>query len=406
MAADRRVLQLSTRLEIGGAAAIARTLAHELPRHGWSSEVLYGYGPNGRRLNNPPIPDALTVTSPMRAASNLLSHRLVGKDVVGFNPRMRNRLVETIALCELTHIHIAHSHMVAFEALVEVLIEARRPVVWTLHDQWLVTGRCAQPRACTRWQRGCGGCPARGAYPRAILDLSGYEWKKRRALISRLAKEIPVAWVACAEWLADACNSHLPGGVKTISNSVDTEFWAAAQNLRAKAVVENEETLKKQARVLENGCNVLFVCRDLDDKAKVDIDLLNRVAGMTGVNLSVVGANGWGLVSNIKRLGPINDRARLALTLLTHDVLMFTSTVDYAPLTVLEALAVGVPVVALPSAAALELQKAHAITVAEAESALVAAFRDAVLGEYPAAEALNPERMVRDYAQLYESLTP
>lgn len=43
-------------------------------------------------------------------------------------------------------------------------------LVWTLHDHWSVTGRCAFTDGCEGWKTGCQKCPTLNNYPPVKID--------------------------------------------------------------------------------------------------------------------------------------------------------------------------------------------------------------------------------------------
>ncbi|VEB57463.1 glycosyltransferase [Salmonella enterica subsp. enterica] len=52
-------------------------------------------------------------------------------------------------------------------------VKAQKPdvtLVWTLHDHWSVTGRCAFTDGCEGWKSGCQKCPTLSNYPPVRVD--------------------------------------------------------------------------------------------------------------------------------------------------------------------------------------------------------------------------------------------
>lgn len=58
---------------------------------------------------------------------------------------------------DLIHLQIVHDGTLDFESISRILRE--KPVVWTWHDPWILTGHCIYPMSCERFQKGCGQCP-------------------------------------------------------------------------------------------------------------------------------------------------------------------------------------------------------------------------------------------------------
>ena len=59
---------------------------------------------------------------------------------------------------DLIHIHSLCDSYLNIRMFFSYIRDSRIPVVWTLHDNWAFTGRCAQFR-CEKWMEGCGSCP-------------------------------------------------------------------------------------------------------------------------------------------------------------------------------------------------------------------------------------------------------
>ena len=59
------------------------------------------------------------------------------------------------------------------EILFDYLNEVRKPVVWTLHDCWAFTGKCAHYTdvGCYKWQTQCMKCPQIKKYPPSLVTV-------------------------------------------------------------------------------------------------------------------------------------------------------------------------------------------------------------------------------------------
>ncbi|MGI8747312.1 MAG: hypothetical protein ACR2J4_03020, partial [Deinococcus sp.] len=109
----------------------------------------------------------------------------------------------------------------------EDIARVRAPLVWTLRDQWALTGGCHYSGDCRRYEASCGACPALGS--RRDPDLSSLLFgRKRRAFTGLVRQGRPVTLVALSHWLADlARRSPLFGGseVLVIPNALDERIY-------------------------------------------------------------------------------------------------------------------------------------------------------------------------------------
>lgn len=72
---------------------------------------------------------------------------------------------------DIIHLHNIHGYYLNVEMLFKFLKEYNKPVVWTLHDCWPVTGYCptADYVHCKKYEKGCENCPLGFAYPFSLF---------------------------------------------------------------------------------------------------------------------------------------------------------------------------------------------------------------------------------------------
>lgn len=132
------------------------------------------------------------------------------------------------------------------------LLELGKPVVWTMHDMWNMTGVCHHAGECGRWLESCGDCPLMGSKG-APDDLSARVWSLKNRLYGNPAGRIH--FVAVSNWLAGkAVESRLLGDqdVRVIPNAFD--FGQGEQSY-----IDGFRSGK---------CRILFGAARLDDPVK------------------------------------------------------------------------------------------------------------------------------------------
>lgn len=90
---------------------------------------------------------------------------------------------------QVLHLHWVSQGFVSLRSL-EALASLGKPIVWTLHDLWAVTGGCHLPyifaprgaQLCQRLTQGCGACPLLGSSRRQ--DLTARLYKEKTFLAS------------------------------------------------------------------------------------------------------------------------------------------------------------------------------------------------------------------------------
>ena len=341
-----KVLQINVRLQEGGAARVALDLHRQLLSLGVESQFAYGWGEKGGISSaESSVPHSFQAGQQIQVAGNMLLHRLFGIDFIEPKGQGRNSLLEAIQWADIVHLHVIHSNFLPLAWLVKALVRLRKPVVWTAHDYWILTGRCAFTEGCDGWRSGCGVCPTQQNYPSAYIDFSSSQFRIKRQLIEDLTSHLHV--VTPSNFVASAIMEGLPTvAVTVISNWVDSEFEDALHGIPLSDIpmVFAQDLIK-----------VIFIANDLSDNTKVDRGLVNQLLTMPHIELHTVGSHSPFSGANVINHGRISDRKHMVDIVARADVALFTSEKDTFGLVMIEALACGVPVFAVNSLAANEV---------------------------------------------------
>lgn len=401
-----KILHLNVRLQEGGAARIALDLHRQLQAGGCESRLGYGWGERGGTSSaQHSIPHSFQVGNRLQVAGNMLLHRLFGVDFLAPSGDGQQQLKAALHWADVVHLHVIHSYFLPFRQLVTALLDAGKPVVWTAHDYWMLTGRCAFTEGCVSWRDGCGACLRVNNYPPVWLDWSAAQFKRRRQALASLGSLLHV--ICPSEFVAQAFKAGLPDTrVSVIANWLDSEFEAALQgiSLTESALCLNKPVLK-----------VLVMANDLADSSKVDRLVINPLLAIKHVELHTIGLASPFTGANVVNHGRIASRARLVQIIAAADLAVFTSEKDTFGLVMIEALACGVPVFATESQAAREVLAVLGLTPAGSQQALLdllrdkllpacyralsaASLRNTVLKHYAAAPAIQRYRQSYAYA--------
>lgn len=392
------VLHINVRLSEGGAAMVARGLMDAWISAGGDATFLFGYGPSAGRSPLADPPQRVQLTSRPVAAANFASSRLFGRDLDFMTDESLAVLRSCIGQADLVHLHCIHSYFVGTRRILTEIERAGLPVVWTLHDSWTMTGRCAIPGPtsdCDEWRTGCQTCPHLGAYPAALRQTTRREFPRRRELIAHLQDTVPTRMVPCATWLGEHARDAGLQNIQVIHNSVDPEFWEALHAPR-----------HREGPSPSNRIRIVMLARDLSDQGKVNRDVVAAVGRDPRVDLLLVGNHRPHEFDGIPHRPAVESREELVAVLQQADRMLYTSTVDYFPLTVAEGLAAGLDVYALDAKAAREFQDLPGMHVIPGAVDLV---RSVTENEprsrlRPAPESLNPATMAEQYFNLYREL--
>jgi glycosyltransferase involved in cell wall biosynthesis len=223
---------------------------------------------------------------------------------------------------------------------------ARKPLVWTLHDMWALTGHCAYSFGCDRWVDGCHHCPMwrenepLDEIPRTPWDNSRGEWRRKRRTYARTALTV----VAPTRWLADMAERSIlrPESVHHVPYPLDTETYSAMDRAAARDLLglpQDRPVALFGAAQLHNERKGMRLLIEAVEHVRRELPDLELVAmGPTGGLLGELrGAHSVGEVTGARLQRAVYSAV---------DVLVLPSLADNQPLSMLESMACGRPVVA------------------------------------------------------------
>jgi glycosyltransferase involved in cell wall biosynthesis len=248
---------------------------------------------------------------------------------------------EVVRAADVVHIHGTHSGFFNYLAL--PALTRAKPVLFTVHDMWPLTGHCASNFDCDRWRTGCGSCPYLEAHPAVQRDATRLEYR----LKSRVYRKSRLEVVAVSSAYADNAREGLLGRfpVRRILGAVDLDAFrpldqaAARRDLGLPRDVPVVMVAANDLRLRHKGMDLL-------------LDALSRLSPELRARLRLLAA-GHGAEQldtpapiTLVPLGFIEDRARLATAFAAADVFVVPSRTESFGLVAAESLACATPVVA------------------------------------------------------------
>ncbi len=245
---------------------------------------------------------------------------------------------------DIIHLHWINNGFLSIEDI-EKLKTLNKPIVWTMHDMWAMTGGCHHSRDCENYKKQCGNC----FYLKNPTDNDiSHQVNQRK---QEAYANLNITFIACSNWLAErAKKSGLLKNkrVEVIPNPIDTTVFTPNDKRLAKdkfklatdaicisfvaADVGNArkgfEYLRKALWLLKNKHP------DWEDKIK----LLVMGEEKTAINLDLPFAYTF--------TGYLTDEKRIIDFYNASDVFVLPSLEENLPNTIMEALACGVPSVA------------------------------------------------------------
>lgn len=241
----------------------------------------------------------------------------------------RLRKLEAYQNADLVHLNNIHGGWFDLDALRS--IDREKPVVWTLHDQWCMTGGEACVFDHKGFQTGDWNTPFKGHYPmrNPYFDQRRKYIAQKKAIYAELTQTV---FVPASQWLENCLKNswvYNPNmNIRTIKNGVDLSVF-------------NPKS-RKDSGVRKR---ILFFNHPSPFKGtEMGMDVLKKLGNMADIYL--VGQK-TEEVETYKHLGDrIDGRKQMAELFNSVDLLLFPSLTENMPLTVLEAMACGVTVIA------------------------------------------------------------
>ncbi len=221
------VLHINTSDIVGGAAIAGYRLHNALLDHGIDSNMLVG-----------------NKSSTSSRVESIRKHRILDRGMVfasqliGLNytltrsgSRLQAHRFYTDA--DVLNLHNLHGGYLNYLFLKKVI--QSKPVVFTLHDMWAMTGHCAYSLRCDRWRKGCGHCPDRKTYPWIYLDNTRLEVWLKRSVFSH--KNLHV--VTPSRWLAGLAKDSLLGchEITCIPNGLDLSVFRPLDKVQSRGIL-------------------------------------------------------------------------------------------------------------------------------------------------------------------------
>lgn len=223
----------------------------------------------------------------------------------------------------------------------ESLRKLGKPLVWTLHDIWAMTGGCHYSQGCDRYREQCGQCPQLGSSQEK--DLSRQIWQRKA---KAWGENLNLHIVGVSRWIADCVQqSSLLGSypVDVIGETVDPGVFRP----HPKAIACQLLNLNPDRRYILFGA--LNPTRDRRKGFQHLQPALQKLRGLPNTEVLLLGTSHYSseidLGFPITCLGKLSDDLTMSLAYSAADVVIVPSEEDACPLVSLEALACGIPVV-------------------------------------------------------------
>ena len=235
-------------------------------------------------------------------------------------------------------------------------LSRRVPVVLRLFDSWLLSGHCAYPLGCSRWETGCGQCPDLSIPPAISRDATRANWRRKQRTLGNARLFVS----AESQWILDRAKRSLFAPAveewKLIPGGVDLATFSPGPKAAARQALGLAPDGHVALFVANQGMENAF--KDFPTVRAALVELSRREPDKV-LELLIVGSEGpeerisAGIV--IRPLGYFRAPARLADAYRAADVYVHAAVEETFGLSVAEALACGTPVVMASAGGVLEI---------------------------------------------------
>lgn len=321
-----KILTINTRyIGGGGAAYIANILHNEINKiEGYSSTFLYGRGKVGDS-------NSFRIIYPKMDYISALSYRVFASEL-----NLNKNIEKQIKECDIVHLHNIHGYYINYVNLFKLLKKYNKKIIWTLHDMWPFTGRCAYSFGCEAWKDECGKCKNLKSYPSTFVDKSKRELKLKKQVINYIDKDKLII-VTPSKWLADICRKSFLNKYK---------IYNIPNGIKVEEIQSSKEELREKFSIPIDKKMVLFVAADTRDERKGIGYIMDIIPKCPDYIFVSIGKEIESVkLCNFIQLGYISERNKINEIYKMADLFVIPSIDDNFPTTVLESLANGTPVI-------------------------------------------------------------
>ena len=324
-----------------------------------------------------------------------------------FLPISSSKILKYASVFKPDLIHLHNIHGGYFQTNLLPRLAKIAPIVWTFHDMFPITGHCAYSFECEKWKTGCGNCERLGIYPSIKKDRANALWNYKNKIFNSANFTIvtPSLWLKkCVE------ESFLKNmDIRLIYNGIDLENFKKTDKSEARKTLGLPDSKKIVLFSANGGVKNPFKGGEFVFQA------FEKLKNRRDILFLNIGGEGKQKSENWLDFGYVKEPKTMAQLYSASDIYLFPTLADNCPLTAIESLACGLPVVTFETGGVPEIVENNKTgSVVEYKngemltSALEKLLDDDNLREKMAENAVeaskkfSKERMVEEYLKLYK----
>jgi len=234
---------------------------------------------------------------------------------------------------DIVHLHWFQGNMMRIEDLLKI----NKPLIWTVHDMWAITGGCFCSLGCTNYKNSCGKCYLLNSNKRNDLSFKLYKRKINVYNNRNITMASPSKWL-----FKELKGMNIFNRVVNIPNIINFENFTP---------YSIKEDAKRYYQIPQRKKCILFVSMNIKDKnkgfnllekalEKIEEEIIVMIVGDGEVKLKEM----KGL--QFKRIGFIKNEEELNNLYNAADITVVPSIQENFSNVIIESMLSGTPVVA------------------------------------------------------------
>ena len=234
-------------------------------------------------------------------------------------------------------IHLHNLHGGYFQTNLFPKLAEIAPIVWTFHDMFPITGHCAYSFECEKWKTGCGNCKRLDIYPSIKRDRTKFLWNYK----SKIFNSADFTIVTPSLWLKKCVEESFLKNkdVRLIYNGIDLETFKQTNKSEARKELNLPQDKKIVLFSADGGVKNPF------KGGEFVFEAFKKLKDRNDILFLNIGGRNKEKSENWLDFGYVSKPETMAKLYSAADIYLFPSLADNCPLTAIESLACGLPVV-------------------------------------------------------------
>jgi len=345
-----KILHLSYKDDQEGAAIAADRLCESLVKNKIDSKILVQ-----KKVSDKPYSFSIANTN----FKKIKAFFRIGFDLIINRMFVRNRNVyytlpfigtdiskhPLVNEADIIHIHWINRGYLSIDSI-EKLLKLNKPIVWTLHDSWSMTGGCHMMNECVQYEDGCKNCDML-----RIKSFANYFQTKKQKVFNadNLHFIAPSAWTKNKAKKSQILRNK---DITILPNCVDTNVFKRINKMVAREVF----SLPKNKKIV-----LFYISNDPRKGGEYIYNTIKYFHNNVDKDVLFVGFGTSDLSSTLYKdldiinVGRINDKYSMSILYNSADVLLAPALEEPFGQTYIEAMAVGTPCVAFAYSGPLDI---------------------------------------------------